>query len=237
MKDEQYVYIQDLKEKKTIGRGSFNKRTHVGGSGKKKWAAELMSNKELAKMNGELKTYRLNDPMTWAEFRALPDDIKKMYINAIRERFNPCDSAIAQMLGTDPSTFLKRLKRLGLPHGSGKLGKEWDRAGFEAWAKVEKPTEAYQSLPKPTEEAVTEVTEVTEETEEKNEVKYIECPTLTKEDIKRLFPTRTKAIPKAGKMEFEGTTENIVEAIASLLGGAEVRLTITWGIKVEGDEW
>jgi DNA-binding transcriptional regulator YiaG len=207
MKDETYVFIQDLKEKKTIGRGSFNKRTHVGGSGKKKWKAELMTNKELAKMNGELKTYRLNDPMTWAEFKALPDDIKKMYIKGIREKFNCPDSVFARMMGGDPSTFLKLLKKLGLPHGAGHKNKNWDRADFEAWATGNKIEELEVS-----EETVTEVTEELK----KNE--GIHCE----------FTERKKAIPMTGSMKFEGKTEDILETIASVLGGANVTLNIYW---------
>ena len=214
MKDEKCVYIQDLKEKKIIGRGSFNKRSHCGGSGKKKWAAELMTNKELAKMNGELKTYRLNDPMTWKEFKALPDDIKVMYIKCIRERFNPFDKAISQIMGNDNSCLSVELKRLGLNQGgNGKRGK-WDKEGFEAWARGEKPTEAYQSLPKPTEEEVTEVTEETEEP--KAEEHIIEIP---------------KAMPMSGHLRFEGKVDDILKAVAAILGGANVNLTINWDIK------
>lgn len=217
MKDEKYVYIQDLKEKKTIGRGSFNKRSHCGGSGKKKWAAELMTNKELAKMNGELKTYRLNDPMTWEEFKALPDDIKKMYIKGIQERFNPFDASIARMFGVHQSTLLDVLKRLGMCHGNVNRHRKWDREGFEAWARGEKPTEAYQSLPKPTEEEVTEVIEVTEVTEEPK----VEEPIIE----------RPKAMPLSGHLRFEGKADDILSAIAVILGGANVNLTINWDIK------
>lgn len=219
MKDETYVFIQDLKEKKTIGRGSFNKRTHVGGSGKKKWKAELMTNKELAKMNGELKTYRLNDPMTWAEFKALPDGIKKIYIKGIREKFNCPDSVLARMMGGDPSTFLKLLKKLRLPHGAGNKNKNWDRAGFEAWATGNKIEELEVS-----EETVTEVTEVTEETEV---TEVIEDPKKN-EGIHWEFTERKKAIPMTGSMKFEGKIEEILDSVYALLGGAEVTINIYW---------
>ena len=212
MKDEKYVYIQDLIEKKTIGRGSFNKRTHAGGSGRKKWAAEYMTNKELAKMNGELKTYRLHDPMTWVEFKALPDDIKKMYIKGIQERFNPFDASIAKTLfGVHPSTLLEVLKRLGMCHGNVVKTRQWDKEGFEAWARGEKPTEAYHSLPKPTEEEVAEVVE---------EMKADEPVEVSK-----------KAMPTSGNLRFEGKVEDILGAIRSILGGAEVNLTVYWEVK------
>lgn len=243
MKDETYVFIKDSMDKKTIGRSAFNKRSHAGGSGKKKWAAEYMTNKELAKMNGELKTYRLNDPMTWAEFKALPDDIKKMYIKGIQERYNPFDKAIAEMMGIHFSCLSVELKRLGINRGQNGGRREWDKEGFEAWARGEKPTEAYQSLPKPTEEAVTEVTEVTEETEV---TEVIEEPKVVEKAMKPITAgsytevafkvnNKKKAVPMTGQMRFEGKTEDILETIASVLGGAEVKLTISWGVMV-GDE-
>jgi hypothetical protein len=215
MKDEKYVFIQDVKDKKFVARGAYNKRTHAGGSGKKKWASEYMTKKELAKMNGELKTYRLNDPMTWKEFKALPDDIKKMYIKGIQERFNPFDSSIAKTLfGVHPSTLLDVLKRHGMLHGNVDQRRQWDKEGFEAWARGEKPTEAYQSLPKPTEEEVTEVTEVTEEPK-------VEEPIIE----------RPKAMPMSGHLRFEGKADDILKAVAAILGGANVNLTINWDIK------
>ena len=209
MKDEKYVFIQDLIEKKTIGRGSFNKRSHCGGSGKKKWASEYMTKKELEKMNGELKTYRLNDPITWEEFKAMPDDIKKMYIKGIQERFNPFDASIARMFGVHQSTLLDVLKRLGMCHGNVNRHRKWDREGFEAWASGGKVTEVTQV----TEEKVTEVTEETKVTEEPKTIE------------------KKKAIPMTGSMKFEGKTEEILETISAILGGADVRITITWGIK------
>lgn len=39
-------------------------------------------------MNGEVKTYNLNAPMSWSMFRTLPDDIKRQYISGIRDRFS-----------------------------------------------------------------------------------------------------------------------------------------------------
>jgi hypothetical protein len=220
MKDETYVFIKDSMDKKAIGRSAFNKRTHAGGSGMKKWAAEYMSNKELSKMNGELKTYRLNDPMTWAEFKAMPDDIKKMYIQGIRERFSPPDNALAKMLGVHPTTVMDTLTKLGLHHGEKNKFRKWDKAGFEAWASGKKVEEL-----EVTEEAVTEVTET-----------FVpECPELTKEDIERLFSTKKKVVPTTGAMTFRGKTEDILETIASVLGGAELMLAINWDV-MDGDE-
>ena len=204
MKDERYLFIQDSIEKKAIARNAFSRRTHAGGSGKKKRAAELMTNKELAKMNGELKTYRLNDPMTWAEFKALPDDIKVMYIKVIRERFDPPDNYLAKMLGVHPSTVMDMLNRLGMSHSKKTKSHDWDKEGFMAWATGEKAVEA------PAEE-------VAEAVEEPKNAKNVVCEV-----------TKKKAVPVMGSMKFEGRTEEILDSLYAILGGAEVTINVYW---------
>ena len=46
-------------------------------------------------MNGECKSYRLNDPMAWKEFKSMPDDLKITYINLLRKKFNVPGTSIA----------------------------------------------------------------------------------------------------------------------------------------------
>lgn len=155
-------------------------------------------------MNGETKTYRLRDPMKWAEFKEMPDDIKVMYIKGLRERFDCTDAALAQMFGVARSTLCHFFKEKGIPQGVGDKYRRWDRKGFEAWYRTDAP-----------EEAVTEVTEVTEEPK-KNE------------GIQWEFTERKKAIPMMGSMKFEGKIEEILDTVYALLGGAEMTINIYW---------
>lgn len=218
MGEEKSLFIEDLIEKKTIARGSYNKRSHAGGSGRKKWSCECLSKKELEKMNGETKTYRLKDPIKWAEFKEMPDDIKVMYIKGLRERFDCTDIALAQMFGIARSTLLHYFEERGIPHGVGDKYRRWDRAGFEAWYRTDAPEEA--------ETVEGEATVLTVPDIPNSVVKEIK-----REYIEQLYPTKKKAIPVTGSMRFEGKTEDILEAIASVLGGAEVTLNIYWETK------
>ena len=84
MKDETYVFIQDVKEKKTTARSARHTRTHCGRGGRVRLPSDNLSKKELMKMSGECKSYRLNSPMSWDEFKAMPDDIKITYIKLLR---------------------------------------------------------------------------------------------------------------------------------------------------------
>ena len=87
-------------------------------------------------MNGNVESYRLNDPMSWKEFKKMPDDLKVTYIKLLREKYNPFDSAIADVIGINKVTFSQEIKRLGLGHGKKHGGRRaWpEREAFYAWA-------------------------------------------------------------------------------------------------------
>ena len=71
-------------------------------------------------MNGECKSYRLNSPMTWQEFRSMPDDIKVTYIKLLREKFSCPDSKIGEMMGASKDQVSLMFKKLGLNQGKTK---------------------------------------------------------------------------------------------------------------------
>ena len=70
-------------------------------------------------MNGECKAYRLNSPMTWEEFKELPDDLKISYIKTLREKYNAPAKEIAAMMGVSSFTYGETLRRLGISEPPG----------------------------------------------------------------------------------------------------------------------
>lgn len=88
-------------------------------------------------MNGECKSYRLNDPMAWKEFKSMPDDIKITYVKLLRQKFNAPVRYIAEMLGIGKETFSREINRLGISEGKHSRGRctQWDKEGFYAWWK------------------------------------------------------------------------------------------------------
>lgn len=140
MKDETFVYHQDVREKKVTARGAHNRRTHTGKRGSVKFPSDFLSKKELAKMSGECKTYRMNDPMKWAEFKEMPDDLQKTYITAIRDRFHVPACRIAKMLGVSDVTMGGVCKRLGVVFHKG-LSKEFDVTSWADWCAGKAQTE------------------------------------------------------------------------------------------------
>ena len=142
--DEQWDMIEDSISKKRTAQSARHRRTHCGKGGSVKFPSDYMTKKELKAMNGEVKSYRLNDPIMWGEFKQLPDDIKTMYIKSIREKYDIPDQYIAEVMGVNPSTFCKTMKCLGCAIGvrMGLKGNAWKESeqgiAFYKWWRKEK---------------------------------------------------------------------------------------------------
>lgn len=134
MTDEKYSFVSDVRDKKVTARSARSKRTHNGKGGRVRLPSDNLSKKELQKMNGECKSYRLNEPMAWKEFKSMPDDIRITYIKMLRKKYNTPDQEIANMLGIGRQAFIKEVARLGISKGKKTGGrKSWDKEGFYAW--------------------------------------------------------------------------------------------------------
>jgi hypothetical protein len=177
-----------------------------------------MTKKELNAMNGEVKSYRLNEPMSWSEFKAMPDDIKVTYVKLLREKFHCFDSAIAEMMGINKVTFSQEIKRLGISYGTKHGGnRKWeDKDAFWAWVSGARIPVEEAKDETPAEETVAE-----EETP--IEVNESEAEPVIKK----------KAIPCTGNMVYEGKVEEVMNSVAALLGNAYVHISITWDVLPE----
>ena len=78
------------------------------------------------------ETYRLNEPMSWKEFKAMPDDIKRLYITILRQKFNVPDKHICRMMGQQSGGFSHEMQRLSIP-STRKCNVIWDKDGFYEW--------------------------------------------------------------------------------------------------------
>lgn len=217
MKDEEFVFRQEVKEKASTARNARYKRTHNGKSGRVRFPSDNMTNKERNAMNGEVKSYRLNEPMSWKEFKEMPDDIKVTYIKLLRERFNCFDSAIADIMGINKISFSQEIKRLGLGHGTKHGGnRAWNqKEAFYAWA---------SGVP----------TVIEEETPvEEPEEEICECIETVPDPVAVEEAKSKRAVPSSGTMTFEGSTESILETLTVLLGGANVHISVTWDVLQE----
>ena len=126
------MFYDECADRKRTARGAFNKRTHNGKRGGVKFPSDYLSKKEKNKMNGEIKVYKMNEPITYAEFKEYPDDLKKQYVNNLREKFDVSDTAIAEMMGINNRT-LSRLLNIIKASGGRRGSRKADFEGFEKW--------------------------------------------------------------------------------------------------------
>ena len=164
MPDEQYVMISDSIEKKKIAHSSHNRKTHCGKGGRVKFPSDYLSKKELKAMNGEVKSYNLNKPMTWEEFRSMPQDLQIMYIKKLRNEFGVPDSVLGKAMGICRSSFSKAMRDLNLSigKGAGATGRQWLNSEksskfYEYWNKFNKKEDTVE------EDSVEEKNEAVEE--------------------------------------------------------------------------
>jgi len=157
-------------------------------------------------MNGEVKTYRLNEPMSWKDFKKMPDDIKVSYIKCIREKYQTYDKDIADMLGIDRGSFSVAMKKLGLSSGNAAYKvqqSQEQKDAFDAWAYgVKAGKEADAPI----------------------------CDSEVKEPEPVLIEKK-RAIPKNGQMEFNGKTNEILETMAELFGEANVVIKLCFKLE------
>lgn len=210
MTDEKFVFVSDVSEKKRVARGAFNKRTHAGKRGAVKFPSDFLNKKELNAMNGEVKSYRLNDPMTYAEFKSMPDDIKVTYIKLLRERYNVSDTMISEMFGCSQKTVSNEFIRLGISRGKGKGKTKCDADGWSAFLNGVFGT-------------VTETNPIVESAVQECEVvesAVQECEVVDK-SVSRLDIT-------SGQIAFVGDVNSVFEVVKQLVGESSVRMTVTW---------
>lgn len=222
MTDEKFVFISDSAEKKRVARGVHNRVNH---GGRVKTPSDFLSKKELQKMNGECKSYRLNEPMTWSEFKELPDDLKVSYINAIRIRFGPSDSEIFRMLGVDQRRGALDFKKLNLGRGRGAKHLKFNKDAWFKWRSGIK-----EGVETNTEDSAFNARSLMADDEPIEEPTAEPIPEPT---VQNLPTTKKRIFPLMGHMILRGTVEEISQAITEMLGGGSLVVDMNWRVEDE----
>ena len=214
LSDEQWDMIEDSISKKRTAQSARHRRTHCGKGGSVKFPSDYMTKKELKAMNGECKSYRLNDPMMWEEFKQLPDDIKIMYIKCIREKYDIPDKYLADAMGVASPTFCRWMKCLGCTLGV--------RIGLKgnAWKESEQGIEFYKWWNKE---------KMAENTTKIDDIKEVNSETDNIYAIGTISPDLPKyVIPKSGSLHFECSADDAINVVHNILQNNKVSLNIQW---------
>lgn len=126
MKDEEYLFREDVREKAITAR-SAHKRPRRSGCRMPQYTA-----KELREMNGPTYTVNLGKPIAYKEFKALSESLQKEYLKDIFAKYNVGMSAVAELLGVPVSTCTSKLHKLGFTFPRGFKPSKEDLERFRA---------------------------------------------------------------------------------------------------------
>lgn len=95
MRDEKYVFFEDVKEKAITARSS-KKRPRRSGCRLPQYTA-----KEMREMSGPTYTINLKRRISYTEFKALPESLQKDYVQNIVDKYGVGPSALAELMGAN----------------------------------------------------------------------------------------------------------------------------------------
>lgn len=222
--DEEYEYRQDVRDKSITARSARKMRTHNGKGGSVKFPSDYLTKKELKAMNGELKTFNINKPMAWADFKEMPDDLKKAYIRMIRHRFDAPDGYIAEMMGCSQRILSIHLADLGCsgPKRGGR--QKWNREGFEAWKRGEELVDVTEV------EAEMTAEDETSETPVENAPVETMAPAEPDGMYVRIPDIPGIVVPESGTLGFTDHANAALANIMAILKNERVHLTVNWTV-------
>ena len=109
MNDAAYAFKEDVKERKSMLSGARHKK-NGSKSRSCKLPYESLSYYQRKKLNGEVKSYPMNRPMTWKEFQTYPDDLQETYLATLVDGFNVSMKQVGDMMGCCNTTLNRLIK-------------------------------------------------------------------------------------------------------------------------------
>lgn len=192
MKDEEFIFRQEVREKKRIGAGAFHKKN---GSKSKKCTlpSDRLTRKEKEKLNGECKSWNLKAFYSWDEFKCMPSDIQLEYVNSLINRYDCGLTTISKVLFRKaPSTLSFHMKS----HGLLEFVNNKNRVSTKGSKRLEQAIKEAKEAPKPLEYQHSDTTPVAkvesvQETDQGLEIKAI--PILNENpDVQEFIQMTTK---------------------------------------------
>ena len=112
----------DVMQKKRIARGATHmKRKRKGCS----LPSDNLTAAQKRRLNGPVSTYKLDEPMSWESFKAMPEDLQKQYILNLQNTYQANDKMIGKLFGKSDVTVGEYRKKLGInPIGKSKMTRD-----------------------------------------------------------------------------------------------------------------
>ena len=114
----------DAMQKKRIARGASHMKR--GNKSKKcTLPSDYLTDAQKRRLNGPVSTYKLDEPMSWESFKAMPEDLQKKYILRLQENYGANDEMIGKMFKKSDTIALRLRNTLNIkPLGNCKLNRK-----------------------------------------------------------------------------------------------------------------
>lgn len=122
----------DAKQKKNIARSARHMASKRGKRGCT-LPSDNLTEAQRRKLNGECRTYTLREPLTYEQFKDLPDDLKREYLLWLQETFGVTDQKIGEMMGVSKTPILTVRKELGISASYAQKGARMPKERVTAW--------------------------------------------------------------------------------------------------------
>lgn len=103
----------DAMQKKRIARGAAHMK-HGSKSKKCTLPSDYLTDAQKRRLNGPVSTYKLDEPMSWESFKAMPEDLQKKYILNLRETYQATDIMLGKMFKKADVTIGDIRRKLGV---------------------------------------------------------------------------------------------------------------------------
>ena len=97
----------DVKEKKKIANNVFRMNRTKPGC---RLPCDSLTEKQIQKKHGEVFSMNINKPMSWEDYKKLPNNMRIEYYNSIVDRFGVGADRIAKMMGTTVPAITMMIK-------------------------------------------------------------------------------------------------------------------------------
>lgn len=104
----------DVLQKKRLAYGAKHKKN---GSKSRRCTlpSDYLTAAQRKELNGDVKEYNLNKPMSWEAFKAMPLDLQQDYVNGVQSRFGVGVATMSRdLFGMSTAALKQHLKRAGL---------------------------------------------------------------------------------------------------------------------------
>ena len=116
----------DAMQKKRIAHGAAHMKHNRKGCS---LPSDNLTAAQKRRLNGPVNTYKLDEPMGWESFKAMPEDLQKQYILNLQNTYQANDKMIGKMFRKSDVTVGEYRKKLGI-HSIGKSKMTRDKVGI-----------------------------------------------------------------------------------------------------------